>query len=72
MKHIKITAKIQGAEYPALISADGKSISVYNVVSSEDGDFLGIFRLDEHDNIIQDYPMSDTSSIIGKVNRLPL
>jgi hypothetical protein len=60
-------AEIQGEKFTGILSDDGKFISIYDVISEDDGDFLGKYSLDKDGNIIQHYEMSSTSKVIGKL-----
>lgn len=60
-------ADIEGEKFTAILSEDGKHVSIYDVISDEDGDFLGEFSLDKDRNIIQHYGMSGTSKVVGKL-----
>jgi len=60
-------AEIQGEKFTGALSQDGKFISIYDVISEDDGDFLGQYSLDKDGNIIQYYEMSGTSKVIGKL-----
>jgi hypothetical protein len=57
-------ALIDGVEYKALVSADGKLASIYNVISDDDLDFLGRYAL-KGNELIEVYPMSRETKVIG-------
>jgi hypothetical protein len=62
-------AVIDGARYKAILSTEDNLVSIFNVVSEEDADFLGRFSVDEELNIIEKFPMSGESHVIGRLLR---
>lgn len=63
-------AIIEGVEYKALLSADGKLASIYNIVSSDDLDFLGQFAV-KGNELIEVYPMTNEQKVVGKLKSEP-
>ena len=62
----EVLVEINGEKYSGLISSDRKFISIYNVVSVDDLDFLGKFILDGN-NLIEIFPMSQRIVVVGKI-----
>jgi hypothetical protein len=67
---IERLAIIEGVEYKALLSADGKLASIYNIVSSDDLDFLGQFAV-KGNELIEVYPMTNEQKVVGKLKSEP-
>lgn len=61
-------AEINGEKFKAIFSTEDGFVSVFNVISDDDGDFIGRYSVDSDMNIIEEYPMSGTSHIIGKLS----
>ena len=63
-------AEIEGVEYKALLSADGKLASIYNIISDDDLDFLGRFAV-KGNELIEVYPMTNEQKVIGILKSEP-
>jgi len=57
-------AVIEGVEYKALLSDDGKLASIYNVISDDDLDFLGRFAV-KGNELVEVYPMTNEQKVVG-------
>ena len=65
---MNMIAEINGEKFKAVFSTKDGFVSIFNVISEEDGDFIGRYSVDSEMNIIEEYPMTGRSHIIGKLS----
>lgn len=63
----EVKVEINGDTYLGIIEPCGNYIQILNVVSEDDMDVLGRFKLNQNRELVDIYPMSMTEVVIGKV-----
>lgn len=62
-----LIAEINGEEYEAFLSDDGKHVVLYSKESAEDdAEFMGRLEVDGND-IVEFFPMTNRRVVIGKI-----
>ncbi len=67
MSQLDRTVQIGEQEYHGILSEDGRFVSIFNIIDSDDLDFLGRFQVDENNNLIEHFPMTGRVEVVGRL-----
>lgn len=67
MNALERTVQIGEQQFRGILSDDGRSVSVFNIIDNNDLDFLGKFQIDGNDNLIEHFPMTGRTEIVGRL-----
>lgn len=67
MNTLERTVQIGEQQFRGILSEDGRFVSIFNIIDNDDLDFLGRFQIDEENNLIEHFPMTGRTEVVGRL-----